>query len=258
MATATETLSQHFEVGTSPAIRLRNLAGTVQITAGSAGSIGIVATKKASAQQEDQARDDLSNLTVELRQDGDTLYVEGKLLPGMKLLGGHNRAIDFVITLPTMTAQDLHLNAGDLTITGTQGALALEHNAGDVRLDHVTLATGSSVELNAGNATLTDCIIATDVEIKHNAGDVTGDLALSEGARLALKMNAGSVRLTLPAATSARLVANVTVGDISIAGFPITPRRHFVHVRAEGDLTPNPQGTIEIALNAGDIRITAR
>lgn len=258
MATATEIITQHFEVGTHPAIRLRNMAGNVQIVTGSDGNINIVATKKVSANLENLAQNELSQLTVELRQDGDTIHAEGKITQEQHLIGGLNRSIDFVITVPALVAQDLSLNAGELTITGTRGQLALDHNAGDVYLAHMILTTGSTVKLNAGNATWTGCTIAADVEIKHNAGNVTGEVALNDGVRLTVELNAGSLRLALPEATSARLNAHVSVGDITISGFPITPRRKLVQVTAEGDLNPQPRSKIDIKVSAGNVHISAR
>lgn len=233
--TTSATQSQSFAVTGTPDIVLNATAGNVSIIAGESSTVDIKLNKSARAVSRGLAQQMLDQMRFDAAQNGNTITITnsfGNWGPNPFVF---NRSEEMTISVPAATDLDTTLSAGNLTITGTTGALRVHSTAGNVTLDGVTLSGSSLLHLTAGDITLHGTLAT------HTALEVDD--------------TAGNVSLFLPADTSAHLDATVTAGRVSTSGFA-SDRSSDSGTLSE-DLNANPTSTISINDTAGDVSIVA-
>ena len=234
------TTSQTFAVAGVPTVRIHNSAGNIHVVRGGAGAAVVQATKYVRGLSSSDAQTELRQITVTTTQSGDTLNIqvnEPSIGPGIHLWGT-DQHVDLTITVPAQANIAADLNAGNVDVTDIAGTIGVQNDAGNLSLNHVTLAGSSFATDNAGNI------------------DVTG--VLQPGASFEARTNAGNVTARLPRATSAHLTASTTAGSVSVDSvWPVNVSRQVAHASASGDLTPNPSGTLVLETNAGNVTLDA-
>jgi hypothetical protein len=236
MSTSTETRS--FTIGEMPTLIVRNTAGKIHVNAGPDGQVGLQITKKAHGGflGIGGTERDLERVQVLTTQQGDTLRVDVEY-EGSAINVGRGVTVDLELTIPAHTLLDLRLAAGDVRVTGVTGRIRVNTAAGNLETREVTFAQGSTLEVNAGKA------------------EVYG--VLDPGASLEVSVNTGKAHVTLPANTAATLDARVDVGAIQVTGFSgqLALSRELVQQRITGALGPEPNGSVRVRVNVGEITI---
>lgn len=225
-----------FTVQGAPRLVVRDFAGDVLLRTGQPGQVLVRVTKKARGLPGSASENDLEQIRVEVAQRGETISIEAELRRRLSL--GSSLTADIEVTAPQQAQVDLHLNAGNAEIAGLQGPMKARVNAGNLELHGGRLEERSELACNAGNL-----IIAA---------------ALAVGATLDAGLNAGNARLRLPGATAAHFDARTHAGSITVSGFPaVTVTRRFAQQTASGALGTNPQGTVTVRADAGNITLDA-
>lgn len=230
----TKTETFEFSVRGAPHLVVRDFAGNVRLSAGQPGQVLVRVTKKARGLLSSVGESDLERIHVEATQHGDTIsiVVESQ---HHTLLGGSLSA-DIEVTAPPQARIDLRLNAGNAEIEGLQGPVKARVNAGNLDLRGSRMEERSELECNAGNLTIA--------------------VALAPRATLDASVNAGNVRLRLPRATAAHFDARTHAGSIEVSGFSqVAVTRRYAQQTAVGALGSNPQGTVTVRVDAGNVSL---
>ena len=230
-----KTETYEFRVEGAPRLVVRDFAGNVHLSAGQPGQVLVRVTKKARGFLGSAGESDLERISVEVGQHGDTVTATAELRRQLSL--GGSLSADIEIVSPPQARVDLRLNAGNAEIVDLQGQVKAKLNAGNLELRGGRLEERAELECNAGNLT-----IAT---------------ALAPQATLDVSVNAGNARLRLPRGTAAHFDARTHAGAIDVSGFPVTATRRFAQQTASGALGPNPQGTVTVRVDAGNITLDA-
>lgn len=228
-----ETTTQSFSITGTPSLDIQDTSGNVEVVAGSANIVNVEVTRSVRAATSDDARSDLQRIRVEVTQAGNTIRVTTNFdaLDGF----GRQPRVDLTLTVPPTTNISTQVTAGELHITGISGLFSTNVVAGNLEADSVTVADGSRLHVTTGDL------------------DFAG--ALSAGGSLEVSVDTGRASLELPASTAAHLDARTNVGSIDISDWPLSASKDNIGASATGDLGTNPQGTITIRVQTGNIDI---
>jgi hypothetical protein len=256
----TSDTTQSFAVTGPPRLVVSCPASDVHIAAGASDTVTVQVHKLARALTQDSARQLLDSMQVSATQAGDTITVTEQASDIVTIAS--QRQIVFTITVPTQTAIDANLSAGNLDATGVTGPLTIQESAGNVTLNDMTITGSSTVHESAGNLTIAGQLTrGATLDLENSAGNITFTGALATANTLTARESAGNVTLRLPQATSAHITARVSAGNLTIAGWPITVDRGVASASASGDTQPgqpNPTNTITVTNNAGNITISSQ
>jgi len=254
---------------------LSNIAGHIQVSAGTAGRIDVEALKHAWGPNAEQAKRRLSDAVVETYATGNR--VELRVEHGDRR-DARSVDVEFNVKVPPDAAVDLRTVSGDVRVTnvkgevrvqGVNGNFALE---GTARLAAVKTVSGGITINNAGtDAQLSlstingDVLVQTlnsraldvntvngDVRISGWSGDrahirtLDGDLdlqtSLVKGGRYEIESHSGHISLSLPEQPGFELEAHTFNGRIRI-DFPI---------RSEGPIRDSDRGPRSVRGTYGD------
>ena len=234
---ATATVDKTFRVSGVPTLVIHGAAGSVHVNPGGDGQITVHVVKQVRALTHAQAQSDLNAINVTTSQSGNLVTIRED---DSRDFGWHlfySRAVDITVTVPSNTNLSVFEDAGSVDASGLTGKLIAQINAGNAELSNMTMATGSSLRVNAGSLSV--------------------DGALQPHASLLVEVNAGSADVTLPHDTSAHLTASASAGSVEVNGWNVSQNHDAAHVTVDGDLNPNPTGTITIRVSAGSASINA-
>lgn len=230
------TETHEFAVEGTPDIFVRNRAGSISIARGAGNQVAVRITKRARNGFLSHAiEDDLARLVVNVTQQGTRIHIETDRSEPSGIF--KNIQVDIAILTPTSTNLDLRMNAGNVDIRDIAGTIESTVNAGNFDIYGATIAGRSAFTVNAGNLTF--------------------EGALAPGAALAAEVNAGNLRLRLPHNTPAHLEARTDVGSIDVDGWPVRISRRFAQQETSGPLGEQPQGTLRLRVNTGNITVRA-
>jgi putative adhesin len=228
-----------FAVQGAPQVVVTNPAGSVTFAPGENGAVRIEATRHARDRTGDDASKALSTITLDLRQDGDSVSIVARFSGRGSAWPGATRLVDLLITVPVRTSVTVNQSAGDATVGALTGPLSLHVDAGNIHMTDVTFTNDSQVHVGAGNVSI--------------------DGALAGAAMLDISIDAGNMTLTLPSATAAHIEAWTDAGSLTVRGWPIsTHHTTGATLLAAGDTRASPQARILVKVKAGDIMIQAR
>lgn len=232
--TATE--SYEFTISGTPRIIVRNRAGGIRVEPGAAGQVHVTVTKRArNGLLGSASESDLERVEVQVTQNGDTIRIEADHDRSFSL--GKQYTVDIEISAPATADLDLRMNAGNVEVRNISGTIEGVVNAGNFDVTGGTRSGRSAFTVNAGNLTLEGVI--------------------AQGAALDAEVNAGNMRLRLPQDTPAYLDAKTDVGTIHVDGWPVNFSRQLVRQEATGRLGTEPQGTLRLRVNTGNITLRA-
>ena len=226
-----------FAVGERPTLVVKNPAGSVTVTAGEAGRIGLQVTKTLRGVfMGGNGLDALERVRVNAEQHEETVRVT--VHQPSSHVGSHVVTVALAIQVPAQCRLDLEVDAGSVEINGVSSEISGRVDAGNLIARNVTFMERS--------------------EARVDAGSITIEGALGEAASLDVRVDAGNARLTLPQRTDATLDAQVEVGSITIDGWNVERTREFMSARARGPLIPEARGRLRIKVDAGSIRLQAQ
>jgi hypothetical protein len=228
-----------FTVQGAPQVVVTNPAGSVIFAPGEDGAVRVEATSRARDRTEDDASKALATITLDLRQDGETVSVVARFSGSGSAWPGAARMVDLLITVPARTSLMVNQSAGDATVGALTGPLSLYVDAGNIHMTDATFTDNSQVQVGAGNVSI--------------------DGALAGAAELDVSIDAGNATLTLPSTTAAHIEAWTDAGSLTVHGWPISARHATgATLLASGDTRAGPQARLTVKVEAGDITIQAR
>jgi hypothetical protein len=237
--TVTAATLHTFTVHGAPKVIVNDPAGSVTFAPGDTGSVRVEATRRARDRSEGAARNALATITLDLRQEDETVSVIARFSGAGSAWPGASRLVDLLLTVPVSSGVTVNEGAGDVSVGALAGPVSAHVDAGNVRVTGATMTGASQVQVGAGNLTF--------------------DGALSDGAALDARIGAGNATHTLPTTLAAHIEAQTGAGAINVQGWPIAPRhRSGATVLAEGDTQAGALTQLMVEVEAGDITIQAR
>jgi DUF4097 and DUF4098 domain-containing protein YvlB len=195
-------------------LTVENSFGNISVKVGTDDQVNVSAEKTAWGTNDADAQAALKDLTVVIKQDGDSIKVSVQQPADVDMLhiGPGMGSVKFTISVPKQTAATLHSANGDVALNGTAGSADLQSNFGNVSITDVT----------------------GDVLGKSNNGKVAGRKLISEGT-ITLSSDFGAV--TLDDTTGADVSTSSSNGKIDLN-----------HVKASGLLKADSQfGSVHVA-----------
>ena len=128
-----------------------------------------------------------------------------------------NCGIDYTVTVPAGLAVQVVADAGDVTLTGLNGAVQVQADAGDVRASSLG-ATHAKLVADAGDVTLGFDAAPSNLSVQASAGDVKITLPGTVGYAVTATADAGDTHVTVPTSSgSAHVVqAESDAGSVSV------------------------------------------
>lgn len=110
--------------------------------------------------------------TVSLKAGLLTVEGYGNYDQANNILNLNGNFCGFTVSVPAHS--NLHLSGNDaqISVTGVQGKLDLENNAGDITITQSCLLAGSVVDNNAGAITITHSTLSPKAEVTSNASPI--------------------------------------------------------------------------------------
>ncbi len=191
LASATQTISQTFQVGSSPRLVIRSSNGRTLVRGAEGNTIAVEATKRAIGPNA-QAR--LQDIEVSMTQDGDTVAVDERRVAAPRPLESGGVSVDYVVTVPPGTAVDVRSGNGAVVVEGIRGGVTIDAGNGKVA---VTRPEGRvDVTANNGSIDVQDARLET-MTLQAGNGDVSFSGSLGQGAS-EIRSGNGAVRVVLP------------------------------------------------------------
>jgi DUF4097 and DUF4098 domain-containing protein YvlB len=271
---STEPFSRAFPVSKGATLMLSNIAGNIQVSAGTAERIEVEAMKRAWGPNAEQSKQRLADATIETFATGNRVELRVEHTDRRDA----RTDVDFSLKVPPDAAVDLRTISGDVRVTNVKGEVRVQGVSGNValegtaRLAEVKTVSGDITINNAGaGAQLSlstingDLLVQTlnagalnvntvngDVRIGGWSGDrahirtLSGNLdlqtSLVKGGRYEIESHSGNINLALPEQPGFELEAHTFSGRIRI-DFPI---------RSEGPIRDTDRGPRSVRGTYGD------
>ena len=159
---AQDTITRRIEAGSTPELRLTNVAGDITIAGGEGTAIVIEATKRGGSQE---ARD---RVEVEISERGDRVEVRTRY--GRSIRRGV--AVDFDVQVPRGGEVFVTSVSGDVTVETIDGETRVESVSGDLRVTGVARLDG--LKSVSGDLVLADVSADRELEAETVSGSIRG------------------------------------------------------------------------------------
>jgi hypothetical protein len=252
-----------FSAGTSPRVRIDNIAGSIQVQASNDGQVHVEATKRGG----DQA--DRDRWTVQVTGAADS--VEARVCCGPCSQNGNDCKgrvdVDFVVRAPGASRLVLKGVSTDVTASGIAGDHEIDTVSGDVQVTgsrELRLNTVSGDAKVEGAAALKLNTVSGDLKASNVRGEtrcnsVSGDIewrgACAAGCRIEAETTSGDLRLALGSQSSFELEFESRSGDYEDGiGTTVSNRdKHPTRIRAKAG---RGEGRIDFQSVSGDLALT--
>jgi DUF4097 and DUF4098 domain-containing protein YvlB len=209
-----DTEEMTFEVNPGARISLENINGDIDITAGSAGVVKVVARKKAGTREYLDELEIVTDATVD--------YVRIETRHPKREGGWFNWGSDGSGSV-----------AYELSVPADVELDSIETVNGDVRIR----AVDGTVKASTVNGGLDVENLSADVSLETVNGKITAAFdALGEGQRVNAEAVNGRIVILLPADAGARVTAETVNGSIDADDFGLEPEKGFVGRDLNGDI----------------------
>ena len=112
--------------------------------------------------------DNASADTVSLNAGLFTIEGGGNYDQASNTLNLNSNICGFTLSVPTHSNLHLSGNDAEISVTGVQGNLDLENNAGNITVNQSCLLDGSVVDNNAGTITITNSTLSPKAQVTSN------------------------------------------------------------------------------------------
>ncbi len=280
-----------FAVQPGGTLNVNTQGGDVRVITGTDSEVRIVARQRfPRADSEAEADEIMSDLTFEMKQDGNNVSVLTKQERRSGFNWSNRVQIDFTITVPNRYSTDLRTSGGDISVASLNGKVNAHTSGGDIELARIdgeidVGTSGGDIELTEGTASarlrtsggdIRVGRIAGPAEISTSGGDIEvsaagstvnastsgGDVhATFEGgisADTSLSSSGGDIVARLAKPTAFRLDASTSGGDVEAAGLTITIERGGVGKNRLVGAVNGGGPLLKLRTSGGDIEIVAR
>jgi hypothetical protein len=253
-----------FSAGTSPRVRIDNIAGKIQVQPSSDGQVHVEATKRGGDQG------DRDRMTVQVT--GQAQAVEARVCCGPCSDQGDNNCpgrveVDFVVRAPAASRLVLKGVSTDVTASGIAGDHEVNTVSGDVQISgsrdlrlntvsgNAKVDGATAVKLNTVSGDLQASNVRGEMDFHSVSGDIEWRGACAAGCRIEAETTSGDLHLALGAQSSFELEFESRSGDYEDAiGTTVSSRdRDPTRVRAKAG---RGEGRIEFRSVSGDLELT--
>jgi DUF4097 and DUF4098 domain-containing protein YvlB len=155
-----------YKVEKNSALSISNLAGDIEVMAAPGNEVRIDMVRRAYADSDEAARQQLEATQVDVQQHGTRIDV--RAMHG----GSHNHVeVRFTITAPAALLVDVRSMAGDITLKGFKGETRAETMSGSIVA--ADLGALSSAKTMSGDIELTACAAGNEMTASSVSGEVT-------------------------------------------------------------------------------------
>ncbi len=221
-----ESFEQRFPAGEAPALTIDNFAGQVTVTAGGAGEIQVIVSKRASGQSR------LDRIEVEMQEQEGGLEIRTRDPSRLS-----NVSVDLEIRAPASTRVDVHTGAGTVVVQGLNNDVRVESGAGSVTVRDVR----GDIEVHTGAGNIDVRGARGSAWLDSGAGSITYNGEPQGECRF--ETGTGSIDLYLPADVDVEVDLSTGVGDVDVA-FEVVGQVSRREVR--GVIGSGAQGSIEV------------
>jgi hypothetical protein len=252
-ATIERTVEKTFTVHPAGTLHLDTQGGEIRVTPGSDGMVKITAREKIRAQTEAEADELLKKLELTFDQMGDDVSARAKYeanTSGFHFGSWPPVQVDFIVTVPTAFAADLHTSGGAIVVGDLGGKLVAKTSGGGIKLGKL----GSTVDAHTsgGNVALEEAHGEVKLDTSGgniNVGRVSGPAELSSSggnirieaveSRLRARTNGGSIRAGIVGGLKDDCELNTSGGSVHVtvdktAAFQLDASTSGGSVDAEG------------------------
>ncbi|HJZ94554.1 MAG TPA: sigma-70 family RNA polymerase sigma factor [Gemmataceae bacterium] len=261
---AEEVVTKSFKTGKAPSVTLEVFNGGITIVADAADAVDARLTKQARAATEEEAKEGLKNIEIDMKQDKDTVTITARRREKDRV---SQESVSAEVRVPAGAVLDLRTDNGGVQVTGGTGNVAVQTANGSIQVKdgkgpmRLTTRNGSiaasgatgRVELSTSNGRI-DLQAEKAVVTAHTSnGEVRFSGSLADG-KHSLTTSNGRLQLTLPAGARFRVDATTSLGAIeNDFGEGASARVGGVHLQTTvGD---DPKATIMLKTSNGGIEI---
>jgi DUF4097 and DUF4098 domain-containing protein YvlB len=223
-AKAEEVVSKSFKTGQSPSVVLEVFNGPITIVADASGAVDAKLTKQSQAATEDEAKEGLNNIDVEMKQDKDTIHIAARRKDKERR---GQESVSAEVRVPPGANLDLQTSNGSVQVAGGTGGLTVKTSNGEIRVKDskgplrltslngqivVVGATGRT-ELKTSNGAIDLQAEKAVVKAESGNGEIQLRGTLADGTHSLTTAN-GQIALVLPADARFKLDAKTSNGGI--------------------------------------------
>lgn len=238
-AAAADTLVERFErtlpFASGRTLQLASTNGNVSVESWDVEQIEIVAEKKVRARSDEEAREVMEEVRIEIEETDRGVAIETRIPRRTNgWLSGRDASasVSYTIRIPEHANLDLETVNGKVRVAGVHGNLDLGSTNGGIR----ALESGGSVRARTTN------------------GGIEVELATIEaGEEMSFETTNGPIEISLPGHVAANLTARTTNGNIE-TDFPVTIKGSMARNRLTGEINGGG-ASIELRTTNGSIRI---
>lgn len=251
--TLTENFDQTFPLRGGGVLTLNNVNGAVIAEAWDRDEVRVQATKKVKAGSDEEARQLMSRVKIEIDQAGGNLRIDTKLprhedgFLGWLGRTGESAGVEYHLQVPRRVEAHLQSVNGRVSLAGTSGNADLGTTNGGIQVEHVE----GRLRLGTTNGTIKIVEAAGSVKAETTNGGIDARLTRVDG-DLSLETTNGGVSVRLPRDVHATLDASTSNGsvhsDFAVAGG--TSGRHHLSGTINGG-----GGKLSISTTNGGIHI---
>lgn len=204
----TQVIEDSFSISGSPQIVAEIDNGSIEVVSRNSGSNTIQVT--ATVRNPDR-------VDYRASQDGNTVRVIGKSDSGFSFLGGGDRGVDLVVSLPTEIDLGLESSNGAIEVTGINGSISAKTSNGRIS---ITNSTGDiAAATSNGRVDLGD--VSGQVEAQTSNGSISYRGTLRPGSTNSFQTSNGSIEVSLVDTPGVEIDATTSNGRVS-SSLPIT------------------------------------
>jgi hypothetical protein len=254
-----------FSAGTSPRVRIDNIAGKIQVQPSSDGQVHVEATKRGGDPG------DRDRMTIQVTNQAQAVEARVCCGPCSDQGGDHNCPgrveVDFVVRAPAASRLVLKGVSTDVTASGIAGDHEINTVSGDVqvsgardlRLNTVSgnarIDGAAAVKLNTVSGDLQASNVRGATDFHSVSGDIEWRGGCAAGCRIEAQTTSGDFQLALGAQSSFELEFESRSGDFEDdLGTTVSSRdQNPTRVRAKAG---RGEGRIEFRSVSGDLELT--
>jgi Putative adhesin len=241
-----ERIAKSFQVGDAGGLRVSNIAGDISVSGTDGGEIQVEAIKHGKGHSDGEAREQLGNVDVQIRQVGNRVEID-------TTHQRHSRAwVDYIVTVPRGTSVDLKTVSGDVKLTDVKGEVRAESVSGDVVA--ASLGRVAALKSVSGDVQVSGIESDGDLSISNVSGDVHATSVKTRSAAVATV----SGDVTLKACTCKEARLHSVSGGIEYSGRLTRGGRYELKSHSGDIILSTSEGfDLEAMTFSGDLRSAA-
>jgi RNA polymerase sigma factor (sigma-70 family) len=261
---AEEVVTKSFKTGNAPSVTVDLFNGGITIIADATGEVRARLTKEGRAATEEEAKESLKNIDIEMKQDQDTIHITARRKEKDR---PHGEVVNAEVRVPAGAVLKLHSKNGSVKVAGgtgpigvetANGSIAVKDGKGTLRLTthngeiDVIGATGKA-EVKTGNGRIHVHADKAVLKLESGNGEVHFNGTLADGEHR-LASGLGRIAVVLPAAAQFKLEAATGLGGIKNEfGESNLPR--VGGARLEAVVGDNPKTSLILETKLGGIEV---